>query len=132
MVVEWMRSLIRENSPLAQAMHLEAVVAACDQGSDRICRGAPHLVVAHGRQANRAAPAACIIGLAYLELAAFARGLGTCWAGYFSAAASLWAPLQQALALPEGHTSFGAMMVGKARFAYRRLPRRRKARITWR
>ena len=61
-----------------------------------------------------------------------ASGLGACWAGYFNAAATSWLPLQSALALPENHASYGAMMVGYPKFAYHRLPVRNEADISWR
>ena len=79
-----------------------------------------------------AAQTACVIALTYLELAASAFGLGTCWAGYFNAAATFWPPLQSALALPENHASYGAMMIGHPKFAYHRLPERKEADISWR
>jgi len=96
-----------------------------------VLRGAPQLIIAHG-QALPPTQTACVIALTYLELAAFAQGLGACWAGYFNAAATFYPPMQQALALPEGHQSFGAMMVGYPKFQYHRLPLRNEAKITWR
>jgi len=70
--------------------------------------------------------------LTYLELAAPAFGLGTCWAGYFDVAANLWPPLKNALELPDGHTSFGAMMIGYPKYKYQRMPLRNQAKISWR
>ena len=131
-VRDWMQSLIDANSPLADAMHLDRPVAAWDAGVDRILRGAPHVIVAFAHQDDRTAPAACTIAQTYLELAAHALGLGACWAGYFNAAANMWPPLQETLGLPQGHVSFGAMMVGYPRFKYHRIPPRRTARIKWR
>jgi len=130
-VIDWMRSLIKAESPLASSMHLDRLVAAWGVGQDRVCRSAPHVIVAHAHKKNRAAPAACTIALTYLELAAFAFGLGACWGGYFNAAATNWAPMQEALRFPEDHVSFGAMMVGYPKFKYQRLPLRNEAKITW-
>jgi len=132
MVIDWMRNLIREKSPLAASMHLDRVVATWEAGAERICRGAPHVIVAHGHKDNRAAPAACTIALTYLELAAPSFGLGACWGGYFNTAAAAWPPLAEALRLPVGHLSFGAMMVGYPKFKYQRLPLRKDADIIWR
>jgi hypothetical protein len=42
------------------------------------------------------------------------------------------ASLQETLALPEEHQSFGAMMVGYPKFEYQRIPMRKEAQITWR
>jgi nitroreductase len=58
------------------------------------------------------------IALTYLELAAPAFGLGTCWGGFLNAAANAWSPVQKTLALPEGNTSYGVMMVGKSPSAF--------------
>jgi nitroreductase/NAD-dependent dihydropyrimidine dehydrogenase PreA subunit len=131
-VADWMRSLIKEGSPLAASLHMDRVVAAWEAGKDRICRGAPHVIVAHAPADERTAPAACTIALTYLELATPSFGLGACWAGYFNAAANSWPPLAEALGLPEGHVSFGAMMVGHPKFKYQRLPLRNEPKVSWR
>ena len=65
---------------------------------------------------------ACVIALAYLELAAFGLGLGACWAGYFNAAANMHQPMQKALDLPEGMGVYGGMMLGVPKFEYQRMP----------
>ena len=51
-------------------MMLDRVVAAWDAGRDLICRDAPHLVVTHAPKDDLTAPCACLLALAYLELAA--------------------------------------------------------------
>jgi nitroreductase/NAD-dependent dihydropyrimidine dehydrogenase PreA subunit len=131
-VAEWMGSLIEEGSPLAATLHMDRVVAAWQSGKDRICRDAPHVIVAHAPRDERTAPAACTIALAYLELATPAFGLGACWAGYFNAAANFWPPMAEALNLPEGHVSFGALMVGQPKYKYPRIPLRNKPKTIWR
>jgi nitroreductase len=75
---------------------------------------------------------ACIIALTYLELAATAHGLGACWAGYFNAAATVYPPMMEALALPKDHQSFGTLMVGYPKYHYQRLPLRKEPKISWR
>lgn len=132
LVIDWMRDLLKQGAPVAKALHMDHVVAAWDSGIERICRGAPHVIVAHAPKDERTAPPACTIALSYLELAAPSFGLGACWGGYFNAAANLWPPMQDALGLPEGHTSFGAMMVGYPKYRYQRLPLRNEPNITWR
>jgi len=66
-----------------------------EKGADPALRGAPTVVVAcapkdYGWGAEDAA-----IALSYLELAAEARGLGVCWAGYLTRIANQYAPLRQ-------------------------------------
>ena len=130
-VVDWMRSMLREQQAAAAAMHLDRIVDAWERGMDRVCRDAPHIVLAHAPKADRTAPTACTIALAYLELAAPSFGLGACWAGFFGAAAALWPPMKEVLGLPEGHTCFGAMMLGYPKYRYHRLPVRKEPNIIW-
>jgi nitroreductase len=131
LVVDWMRHLLEEGVPLAQTLHMDRIVAAWERGADRICRDAPHLIVAHAPREERTAAPACTIALTYLELAAPSFGLGTCWAGYFNAASNMWRPSEEALALPEGDVCFGAMMIGYPKYPYHRLPLRNQPAITW-
>jgi nitroreductase/NAD-dependent dihydropyrimidine dehydrogenase PreA subunit len=131
-VIDWMRGLIQDQSPLVKTMHLDRVVRSWDDGTERIFRGAPHVIIAHGHKDNRTSQTSCIIALTYLELMAPALGLGACWAGYFAGAALFWPPMLQALELPAGHLAFGGMMVGYPRYQYHRLPPRNAPRITWR
>lgn len=131
-VVDWMRYMIKEKPEMAGPLHMDMVVAGWDAGMDVICRGAPHVVVAHGQKKNPMAPAACTIALTYLELAAYSMGLGACWAGYFGVAATAFPPMIQALGLPEGHQAFGAMMLGYPKFKYHRIPLRKKPVVIWR
>ncbi len=130
-VFAWMRHLIANVPELAAAMHLERTVKRWEAGADVVLRHAPALIVAHAEKDNPAAPATCTIALTYLELAATSMGLGCCWAGYFNAAATTFPPMMEALALPDGHKSFGAMMVGYPKFKYQRLPTRQAPKINW-
>ncbi len=131
-VADWMRYMIKEHPEVAEPMHMDRVVAAWDQGKDRILRGAPHLVLAYAEEANPFAATACTIALTYLELAASGLGLGACWAGYLNRASNLFPPMQKALDLPEGMASFGALMLGVPGFGYQRVPPRNPVRVTWR
>lgn len=129
-VVDWMRAGLSSQPPAAQRNTLR-FIAGWDSGVDMICRGAPHIIVACGPENLPVSATDCAIALTYLELAAPSFGLGACWAGFFTAAARQWPPLQDALALPEGHTACGAMMIGYPRFRYYRLPLRNEAHIIW-
>jgi len=132
LVADWMRFMLTENAEYAFSMNMDRVVAAWDKGIDRILRSAPHLIVAHGLSTMPLSKSSCFIVLTYLELAAPSFGLGTCWAGYFSAAANFYPPLQEALALPEGHLSYGSAMIGYPMYRYQRMPPRNKPEISWR
>jgi len=132
LVVDWMRNVIKEDPELAKGLGMKRFVADWEAGQDRICRGAPHLIIAHANGAIAASQSSCTIALTYLELAAFSKGLGACWAGFFHRAATLYPPIMQALNLPEGHQVFGAMLVGYPQYRYYRIPQRKKAAVTWR
>lgn len=132
MIVDMLRYLIKEGHPLARAYRLDRSVEAWEAGIDTVLRGAPALVVAHAPTGYALAQVDSTIALAFLDLAAPTSGLGACWAGFFMMASAQWPPLQQVLALPDGHSCFGAMMVGYPKYDYRRLPLRKEAVISWR
>jgi nitroreductase/NAD-dependent dihydropyrimidine dehydrogenase PreA subunit len=131
-VIDWMKFMLTAQPELAAAMHFDLVIAAWDKGEDRVLRGAPNLVVAHAISNIPPSQAACTIALTYMELYAASKGLGACWAGYFNAAATFFDPMKEALALPPGHVSFGALMIGYPANHYYRIPTRIQPRIIWR
>lgn len=130
-VADWMRHTLTDDPELAAAMHLDYTLARWESGVDIIFRDAPIVIIAHAELENPRGQSTCTIALTYLELAATGMGLGCCWAGYFQRAATTFPPLMEALSLPQGHQSFGAMMVGFPRFKYQRLPLRKPPKITW-
>jgi nitroreductase/ferredoxin len=132
MVVDWMRSVIKQFPEQANLRGLPRVVAAWDAGEERICRGAPHVIVVHGDKNYAFGTEDGALALSYLELYAPMLGLGTCWGGYFYSAVNAYPPLFEALGLPTGHRAFGAVMVGYPRHKYRRLPLRKAPRFYWR
>lgn len=130
-VMDWMRGLVKEKHPMAKQLNFALFVRAYEKGADPICRHAPHLVVVHADKNNTIAPTDAVIAMTYLELAAPAFDVGTCWAGYFKMAATLSPQLQQALGIPEGNTALGAMMLGYPKTKYYRYPERNAAKILW-
>lgn len=132
MVIDMLRHLIKEGHPLAKAYRLERSVDAWEAGKDPVLRGAPALIVAHAPKGYPLAQVDSTIALTFLDLAAPSAGLGACWAGFFMMGAAQWPPLQQALALPDGHACFGAMMIGYPTYKYHRLPQRKAPAVSWR
>jgi nitroreductase/NAD-dependent dihydropyrimidine dehydrogenase PreA subunit len=100
-------------------------------GEDFILRGAPVLVVACAPADYDWAKSDGAIALTYFELAAEARGLGVCWAGYLTRVAALHAPLRQALAVPEGYAVAGGLMLGRRKYTYRQIPPRKPLSVQW-
>jgi hypothetical protein len=74
--------------------------------------GAPHVAVLYGPNDAPGAAAACSMALARLEWAAAGAGLGTCFADELVQAAACDSEVAAALAIPDGHTAFGALLLG--------------------
>jgi nitroreductase/NAD-dependent dihydropyrimidine dehydrogenase PreA subunit len=122
LIAEWMR----------KESFAPRYVAAWDRGKDVILRGAPHLVAAYASSGHSWAPVDCAIALTYLELAAQAHGLGTCWSGLLTRAATSYVPIAEFLGLEKDQRINGAVMLGYPKYRYRRIPLRNRAIITWR
>jgi nitroreductase/NAD-dependent dihydropyrimidine dehydrogenase PreA subunit len=116
----------------ALVRRMKRIIASWDNGEDRIMRGAPNLILVHSPADLPFAEADCVIALTCLELYAYAHGLGTCWAGYFTTASNMHAPLIEALGLPAGHRCYGAVMLGYPKYKYKRIPQRNAPLTTWR
>lgn len=132
LVIDFMKLMLPATTDEAAIRRFHRIVTAWKSGRDRIMRGAPHLVLVHSPTDMSFPAADCAIALTYLELFAFAKGLGTCWAGYFTAAANAYEPLIKKLALPHGHQCCGAVMLGYPKYSYHRIPLRNAPLITWR
>jgi nitroreductase/Pyruvate/2-oxoacid:ferredoxin oxidoreductase delta subunit len=128
----WMRHAVVAQSPLATLFHMQKVVDDWDRGVDSICRGAPHLIIAHAPASVPNAPHTAAIAMTYLDIAGQPLGVGTCWAGFVLVAASASREVHAALGLPEGQRCAGVVMAGRPAVSYRRIPRRNPPRIEWR
>jgi len=107
------------------------VTSAWDKGLDMVLRGAPHLVVAHSNVNRFWGAAESATALSYLELAAHAHNIGSCWAGYFTKAATVYTPLRDLLGIPETNEVFGAVMLGYTKYSFSRIPNRKKLEVKW-
>ena len=72
------------------------------------------------------------LALSYLELAAPAQGLGTCWAGLLQGAMLANPALKEAVGIPAEYPFHYPLMIGYAQVRYYRLPERRAPKIHWR
>lgn len=131
LTVEWMREVIDVAPEVAQRFHMKGVVRACEAGMDIICRGAPCLVAAHSPEAGATPREDAAIALTYLELLAHAAGLGACWAGFVTFAASQHPDLKSALGIPPGRVMHGGLLLGTPAIRYARIPPRAPARVTF-
>jgi nitroreductase/NAD-dependent dihydropyrimidine dehydrogenase PreA subunit len=132
MVIDFMKIMLPLVTDEAAARRSRRIIDAWGNGNDRIMRGAPHLIVVHSPSDGSFPAADCTIALTYLELYAHAKGLGTCWAGYFTAVAGLHDPIIKVLDLPAGHQCVGAVMLGYPKHCYHRIPKRNEPLIMWR
>lgn len=132
MVVDWMRHLLSQPGPGVPTVNFEGLIKSWDKGNDPISRNAPHLVLTHTHQDFSLGKVDGLIALSYLDLAAPAYGIGTCWAGYFQYACENWQPLRDAIKLPEGHQPAYAMLLGRPAVSYQRAPKRNYGNIVWR
>lgn len=130
-VIDWMQFVITKHPDIAANFNMPRLVSAWREGIDRICRDAPHLIFTYASKENTSGKADCDTALAYLELALPSFGLGSCWAGYATAAANQWPPLTDFLGLEDDHSIHGAVMAGYPKFAYKRIPKRNKADIVY-
>ena len=130
LAVDWMRHEAASGAPLLPPAVFGPLLKAWEHGRDPICRGAPHLLIAH--VPDQATLVDGIIALTWADAFAPAHGVGTCWAGFLMIAAARWEPLRNALALPAGRIPAHALMCGYPRFRPARIPARRPLAVAWR
>lgn len=129
-VVLWMREEMKKRTELVRSMHLAAVVRAWTQGKDYICLDAPTLVMAHARTKDATTPDMDpVIAAAWCDLAAHALGLGACWAGYVTFACRYKPELKEVLGIPGDHEVKGALMLGRPRVRFQRIPPRNPVKV---
>jgi len=131
MVIDAMRKMVSDDPEQAETMGITRLVTSWDEGYDRICRGAPHVIVAHGDKDWGFGTQDCTLAISHLDLYATSIGLGCCWGGYFYKTVNTYPPLFEALGIPADHSVFGAIMVGYPKFKYQRIPNRNLPRVTW-
>ncbi|WP_415719688.1 nitroreductase family protein [Maridesulfovibrio sp.] len=126
-VVEWMEEMVKQKNPLAEKLFLSGLVNAWKKGNDVICRNAPAAIIAWAPEQGITPQADTVIATNTLELAAYAKGYGTCWAGYVVLAAAYSQKVLDYLAIPGGHMAHGALFIGHPATRYRNIPARHKA-----
>ena len=132
LTVDWMRSVLQKDPQPAFAPYMPMIVAAWDAGYDVVLRKAPALIVASAPKQDPNGMVDVTLALSYLELAATAMGLGTCWAGLVQGALLSSPQLKKEMGIPESHPHHYPMMLGYPKPKYFRLPERKTPKITWR
>jgi nitroreductase/NAD-dependent dihydropyrimidine dehydrogenase PreA subunit len=133
--IEWLQWMIKTMPKVAAESNMEEKLERQKQKHDAFLRGAPALIITHASKAGSVSllgPIDSANALSFLDLAAYSLGLGTCWAGYIYFMANTFPPLREALALPEDHSAYGAILLGYNKFKYHRIPARKVPGIIWR
>ncbi|MCP4022006.1 MAG: hypothetical protein GY729_09210 [Desulfobacteraceae bacterium] len=102
-----------------------------EKGKDIVLRHAPCLIIVLGEEDYFWSNTEAGIALTYLELFAYAKKLGTCWAGFFTRAATSYKPLIQYLDLPDGYKVCGGVMIGHPLYRLHSIPARKPVDVTW-
>ncbi len=132
LVIRWMQDMIDQDMEAAQKLRLPGLVSLFAAGHDMICRGAPHLLLAHAPAGMPFMAQDCATAITYVELAALARDLGTCWAGYVTWAANSSADLRALLELPDEDQVYGGVLLGYPKYRYNCIPERFAPSVRWR
>ncbi|WP_319580188.1 nitroreductase family protein [uncultured Methanospirillum sp.] len=136
LTLEWMKNVQSPDHPLGGV--IQKFLDQWEKGIDGICRGAPHLILAHipaDYHFPRGKPMAfvdAIIALTHVDIAAQAFGVGTCWAGLLAMAAAEYPPLKEFLGFPPGRELAYALMAGYPKYHPRRIPERKVLSVEWR
>jgi nitroreductase/NAD-dependent dihydropyrimidine dehydrogenase PreA subunit len=131
MTIDWMKA-VREKAPAAYAeANMEVFVEAWDGGHDRISRGAPCVILACAPKDERTAPAAAMIAVHQIQLAAPGLGLGTTYTGSINTACQGYPPLVEMLGLPAGYIPHATCVIGYPAERYHRIPARKPVNVTW-
>jgi nitroreductase/NAD-dependent dihydropyrimidine dehydrogenase PreA subunit len=130
-VIDWMRGILKADPKSAAMPYLPRMIQAWEAGKDAVLRGAPCLVVAIAPEQARSGMVDLALALSYLELAAPAFGLGTCWAGLLQGAVLSNPGLKATLGIPDDYPHHYPMMIGYSKAKYYRLPERKAPKIWW-
>lgn len=128
MTAAFFEILLNQNHEITKAVPIEAMVDQYHNGNDPILRNAPAMIIARAPKAKLRTHEDIPISLSYFEIAAHARGLGTCWLGMIQQAASFYPPLRELLGLGEDEVYYN-MLVGYPKYDYKRIPRRKGTKI---
>ena len=129
--IDWQRELANSGTSIFSS-YASVMVEAWDKGNDVICRGAPHMIIAHIAEDKPMTMSDAIIALTYFEIAAQAFGVGTCWDGVVLIASQEHPSLLEYLNLPKGRILAFAMLFGYPQYTPQLIPRRNFPHVTWR
>lgn len=130
-VAEWFDTVARHNPRHASRYAIDNILGRYRSGEDTILRGAPNAVLTYTSDKAAWGAVDSAIALTYCNMAAHARGIGSCWGGYLIKAAVEYPPLREYLGIPEGSTAQGALVFGYAALKYHAIPVRNPLQVSW-
>jgi nitroreductase/NAD-dependent dihydropyrimidine dehydrogenase PreA subunit len=129
--IDWHRELANSGNSMFSS-YASMMVDAWDKGNDMICRGAPHMIIAHIAEDKPLTMFDAIIALTHFEIAAQAFGVGTCWDGAVFLAFQEQPSILEYLNPPKGRKIVFPMLFGYPQYEPQFIPRRNPPHITWR
>jgi len=115
------RLVMEQKLPADKAFFADFLRSWREKGVDVLFRGAPHLVVASAPRGAASPLPDCLIALAYFELYARSRGVGTVWNGLARWTIEDLVPgLRRRLRIPEEHLFGYCMSFGRPAVEYPR------------
>lgn len=120
----------RQQQLMGYAKSLEFLERRQDRGEDAVFYHAPVLLLAHVPQ-GEFGEADAVYAAYSLMLAAHLQGLGTCQIGYFTMALQHSEELAEQVKVPQGREISVALILGFAKYRYRRAVIRRKHTVSW-
>lgn len=130
-VIEWMRTMIKVKSDIAQLLGFQILVNSFEQGEDVICRDVRNLVIGYTDATYTGGAIDSIIATAHLELLLPSFGLGGCWAGFLMIALGVSQEVRNIVGLNESHAVRSALMIGYPKYRYSKVPFRKEAEVKW-
>lgn len=131
LVAKWFDTVARHDPRHATRYAIDDILHSYRSGKDSILRSAPHAVLAYTNNKAAWGPVDSAIALTYFDLAAHARGVGTCWGGYLTRAVAEYPPLREYLGVPEDNTVHCTMVFGYPDIEYHAIPVRNPLQVTW-
>lgn len=114
-----------------QAESMKRIIAAWDLGHDRILRHAPLIIAAHGNRINPGTVVNCALAMSFVDVMAYAMGLGACYAGFMNTAINTVDSVREAMGIPEDHIAGATLMIGYPVLTYKRVPPRKSLKMRW-
>lgn len=131
LTVGWFDTVVRNDPKLLGNYNVDYLVNSFRNGYDVILRGAPNLVCAVTDKNYTRGVADSCIAMTYFCLAAHAKNIGSCWAGFVMRAALTYAPLREYLKLGDNSEAHAVAFFGYPDVRYPATPPRKPLRAEW-